>query len=66
MAELARDVELLIDFGGERWHERFKEDAKCEECVQCSVYNLLTSLLRSLLLVEIPWLELLEVAIAVT
>ena len=33
MAELARDVELLIDFGGERWHERFKEDAKCEECV---------------------------------
>ena len=59
------DTELLVDLGGEAGHEGFEQDAEAEQGIYSSVDNLLASVLSLLLLVQIPWLELLEVAIAI-
>ena len=58
------NAHLLVHFGGEAWHERFEQHAQSEECVEGGVDDLFATIFRFLLLVQVPGLELLEVAIA--
>jgi len=59
------DAELFVDFSREARHVRFEQNTETKEGIQGSVDNLLAAVFRVSTLVEVPWFELLEVAIAV-
>ena len=66
MPQSALNRQLFVHFGGEARNERFQNDTETTQGVQGSVDNLLAPIFGLFLLVQVPRLELLEVAIAVT